>query len=525
MRKAHTIYINRERFRMGLKGLEQMGVNFVSDPSKANVGAILFFPEAGEPESEPVENTLGRLRTRDIPVFVLDGVFDPAHSRTLWLDRNVAGYLVSGDRRTWTEIEEFFRRRIRAIRAAAETDNADLLEVGWSVRISEEEFKNYNFVSLFIGSMREFMVKLKKMLDLSKPRDLAPNPLNGNHGLAVLMELIWALRSRRDKHTCTANGTTYSKAQIRAVLEEGCEHSALGLLSEGCPALTQGHVLIQGETGTGKSIIANFIHEYLYEEARLSGQGDRVGMLQKVTCTNLGEKILENVLFGSIYGSFSDGITQPGAISMAYNGTLFLDEIGDLPLGMQAKLLQYLDERTIYPTGWLGKPIHIPAVVVAATNRDLRKSVEEGTFRLDLFHRFGHIVTIPPLRERLEDMERLVDFVLQNPRINPLRKSRNKSSRVVTKIERGAVERLKKYSFPGNFRELEAILRNGVLMAGDQGVDLIAERCIADIMAGPRPDRKVGKRAAGIAPSRKPAARFRAGNGRFVPGEHGSRPG
>jgi len=274
------------------------------------------------------------------------------------------------------------------------------------------------------------------------------------------------------------DGRKYEKAEINAVLGKEIAR----VFSEGSPAMSQGHILVQGETGTGKSIIANFIHEYLYEEARRSGQGDRVGTLQKVTCTNIGEQIFENELFGSVYGSFSDSVTQPGAIFMAYNGTLFLDEIGDLPLSMQAKLLQYLDERTISPTGWLGKPIHIPAAVVAATNRDLRRCVKEGTFRLDLFHRLSHIITIPPLRDRLDDMERLADFVLQNPRINPVRTIGRKSARAVTQVERSALERLRKYSYPGNFRELESILRKAVISAGSCGVGIITERSISAIL-------------------------------------------
>jgi transcriptional regulator with PAS, ATPase and Fis domain len=196
------------------------------------------------------------------------------------------------------------------------------------------------------------------------------------------------------------------------------------------------------------------------------------GELKKVNCANLGEKIMETQLFGSIKGAYTDAVTRSGAILEAYNGTAFLDEIGDVPPDLQARLLYYLESQRIQPTGWSGPGIYVPSLIVSATNRRLKDEVAKGTFRRDLHHRLGFTVTLPPLRDRIGDLDRLIDFVLQNPKINPVIDGRKSA---VTVIEKKAVELLKQHGFPGNFRELEQIIRRAVIIAQTMGIKIITE--------------------------------------------------
>lgn len=446
------------------------------DPSTAHLGAVIrFLSEDGESGGRldvyPVLETLEEKR-KEFPVFVLDDTFRPEHSRRVWLYGSVAGYLPLDQGPTLREeILSGLRERMGVLRARPRSE--DVYPVGWTVRIAAGEYEKYNFVSLFIGKMRRFIVELKLFLDLIKPEKLGPNPHRLGLDVARLMEFEWARRYGAAGYICSLDHKLYSREQIEKELKGS---DKIRLFHEGKPAFTQGHILIQGETGTGKTAIADFVHEYVYRHHQTDRE--RGGKI-KVMCTNIGENIFENELFGSVKGYFTDGVTQPGAILMAYNGTVFLDEIGELSLSTQAKLLQYLDDRTIRPTGWLGSPIFVPAVVVAATNRDLQAEVRRKTFRADLLHRLGFTVTIPPLRDRRDDMERLVDFVLQNPRINPVRRGRS-SGRLVTGIEKGAVEALKRYEFPGNFRELERILREAVVRAGMDGLEVITTASVSE---------------------------------------------
>ena len=141
---------------------------------------------------------------------------------------------------------------------------------------------------------------------------------------------------------------------------------------------------------------------------------------------------------------------------------MFLDEIGDAPAEIQAKLLLYLDNCGFEPRGWpYADGVHSPAYVVAATNRDLKARVADGSFRSDLYYRFRHRLVVPPLRSRRSDLRVLIDFALQDPSINSL----TPTGRQVERIHIEAIEKLERYEFPGNFRELEDILARAVFNA------------------------------------------------------------
>ncbi|MBK6692074.1 MAG: sigma 54-interacting transcriptional regulator [Myxococcales bacterium] len=208
-------------------------------------------------------------------------------------------------------------------------------------------------------------------------------------------------------------------------------------------------VLITGESGTGKEVIAKAIHA--------TGPRAKAGFFG-VNCGAIPENLLESELFGQVRGAFTGADRdRKGLFREAHGGTLLLDEIGELPLKMQAGLLRVLQERCVRPVGGAEEePVDVR--VLAATNRDLSKMVEEGTFREDLFYRL-HVVEllIPPLRDRLEDIPSLIDHFLA---IFSTRYRRDKKQ-----VGREALRRLMSYEWPGNVRQLEHVLLNAWLMS------------------------------------------------------------
>jgi len=217
------------------------------------------------------------------------------------------------------------------------------------------------------------------------------------------------------------------------------------------------NILIQGESGTGKGLIAQFIHN--------SGKRKRNPFIQ-VNCAALPETLLEAELFGFEKGSFTGAGVKGkiGLFEMAQQGTILLDEIGELPLSLQSKLLKCLDDHEIMHIGGL-KPIKIDCTIIAATNRDLETRVAEKKFREDLYHRLNAFsIQLPPLRQRPEDIAALTNFFLDkyNQKYN-LRK----------RLSLKAVHSLQQYEFPGNVRELKNILKQGVVMHDEEVLDEI----------------------------------------------------
>jgi DNA-binding NtrC family response regulator len=214
---------------------------------------------------------------------------------------------------------------------------------------------------------------------------------------------------------------------------------------------TKSTVLIEGETGTGKELIAKAVH-YSNEE--------RQGPLVAINCAALPESLLESELFGHERGAFTSAdARRKGRFELADKGTIFLDEIGDISPAMQAKLLRVLQERKFERVGG-HESIEVDIRVVAATNKNLEKEVKEGRFREDLFYRLHVIkIDVPPLRERAEDIPFLTThFLNKYPRTNEPPK----------KVSAEAMERLLAYRWPGNIRELEnAIERASVTAVGD----------------------------------------------------------
>ncbi|MCF8363825.1 MAG: sigma 54-interacting transcriptional regulator [Prolixibacteraceae bacterium] len=211
---------------------------------------------------------------------------------------------------------------------------------------------------------------------------------------------------------------------------------------------TDSTVLIQGETGTGKELIARAIHN-------TSNRSDRV--LIKVNCAALAPELIESELFGHEKGAFTGAYhKKAGRFELANKGTIFLDEIGELPLNLQVKLLRVLQEGEFDRLGGT-KTIKTDVRVIAATNRNLEKAVEKGDFREDLFYRLNVFpVFIPPLRERKEDIPLLVHFFIK--------KYASKTGRQIKETSEKVLKSLSEYHWPGNVRELENIIERAVVL-------------------------------------------------------------
>jgi len=213
-------------------------------------------------------------------------------------------------------------------------------------------------------------------------------------------------------------------------------------------ARTDSTVLLQGETGCGKEVIAQAIHDQ-------SDRRDRP--MVRVNCAAIPSALMESELFGRERGAYTGALSrQIGRFELAVGSTIFLDEVGDLPLEAQVKLLRVLQDKTLERLGSV-RPIHVDVRVVAATNRDLSRGVLERTFRDDLFYRLNVFpITVPPLRERLEDIP-----VLAWTFIDEFSKSFNKP---IESVSRESLATLQRYSWPGNVRELRNVIERAVIV-------------------------------------------------------------
>lgn len=236
----------------------------------------------------------------------------------------------------------------------------------------------------------------------------------------------------------------------RIVGQSAAIEEVLGQIRKIAP--TEATVLIQGETGTGKELIARELHS----QSKRSR-----GPFVAVNCAALSPGLLESELFGHRKGAFTGAVRDaPGQFRLADGGTLLLDEVGELPLDLQSKLLRALEEREVRPVGG-DEPVPVDLRILAATNRDLKASIGEGVFREDLYFRLGVVrLRIPPLRERAGDIRHLVDHFLAE--------AGRRRGGGPSRVEEGGLAMLEAYDWPGNIRELRNVIeRASILSSGE----------------------------------------------------------
>jgi two-component system response regulator AtoC len=277
-------------------------------------------------------------------------------------------------------------------------------------------------------SVRELDRSITKSLHISKASLSSPHLLNDNQEEILRNRIVGDTRA------------------MRSIFK------FIGLLS--CNRAT---VLIEGETGTGKELLARVVHESsLWKNEPFI----------TIDCTTLVESLFESELFGHKKGAFTGAAeSKRGRIELAGSGTLFFDEVGELPLASQAKLLRLMEYGDFTRVGG-NQPRQCKARIIAATNRNLKDLVQKGEFRQDLYFRLKVItISVPPLRERINDLPALVRFFLV--------KINQDLSTKVAKVERQAMDILKAYYWPGNVRELKNVLTKAVLES--RGTVLLAE--------------------------------------------------
>ena len=241
---------------------------------------------------------------------------------------------------------------------------------------------------------------------------------------------------------------TYRSADI--IGNSDAMQKVFGLVNK--VAATNASVLILGETGTGKELIAKAIHA-------ASGRADKPFLA--VNCGAIPESLLESELFGHVKGSFTGAMSDKrGLLRSVEGGTLFLDEIGDMPLALQVKLLRALQEHEVTPVG-SSAPQRFDARIIAATHKDLETEVAEGRFREDLFYRLNVVeINVPPLKERRDDIPLLVKYFVARSA-----KSQNSGAKPVSKE---AISAIVNYGWPGNVRELENAIERAFILSGDE---------------------------------------------------------
>lgn len=277
--------------------------------------------------------------------------------------------------------------------------------------------------------------------------DFVPKPFTSDHLTVVINKALDTVTLHR--HVATLRKEVENQFQP-AITNNA--HMAAQLAVAKQAASSPVTVLLLGETGTGKEVVARAIHRWSPRSSK---------PFVAVNCAAFPENLLENELFGHEKGAFTGAIKrEPGKIEIAEGGTLFLDEIGDMPLTMQSHLLRVLNDRRFYRVGGT-QEVRADVRFIAATNKNLQQAIRQGTFREDLYFRLAVIsLNLPPLRDRLDDLPALADHFLTQPGKLGLNRRCTLSD--------SALELLHTYSWPGNVRELENVLTRAlVLCPGD----------------------------------------------------------
>lgn len=268
-----------------------------------------------------------------------------------------------------------------------------------------------------------------------------------------LNRLLITLRNALDKSKLMTETKVLKKAVTRQYQMIGSSRPMIeihDMIEKVAP--TTARVLIEGENGTGKELVARQLHE-------LSNRS--YAPFIEVNCAAIPSELIESQLFGHEKGSFTSAIKmKKGDFELANNGTLFLDEIGDMSLSAQAKVLRALQENKITRVGGESE-ISVNVRIIAATNKNLKEEILKGNFREDLYHRLSVIIiNVPPLRERLDDIPELVNYFVEN--------ISNEMGKATPTFTQDAIEELQKYRWTGNIRELHNVIERLVILCGNK---------------------------------------------------------
>ncbi len=285
----------------------------------------------------------------------------------------------------------------------------------------------------------------------------------------LLITLAKGLEARTLKRTVSGlrRQTSWQFAGVEIVGRSAAMQRVVELV--GKVAASEGTtVLLRGESGVGKEVVAQAIHA---RSARAEFP------FLEINCTALPETLLESELFGHERGAFTDARERKiGLLELADRGTVLLDEIGDLAPGAQAKLLRFLETRTFKRVGGV-RDINVDVRIVASTNRDIDTALRDGSFRRDLFYRLNVVpIVIPTLRERPEDVEPLAKFFLEKMTASLRRPARS--------LSKGALEMLERYAWPGNVRELRNVMERAMIL--EEGPQILREHLPDELRLGSR---------------------------------------
>jgi len=382
------------------------------DPHAATRGSILLVDD-----EEKIRKTLGRV-LRDEGHQVVDAP-GPREARKLLESRPFDLLLVDNLMPETTGLELI--REVVATTPEAERPQIVLMTAHATVQSAVEAMK--------LGALDY----LQKPFEIDELLVVVRRALEHEH-LKVENRYLLAERDEEFNH--------YGLVGRSKVMQEVIQRAEL-------VAESKSTVLITGETGTGKELVARAIHDRSAERAR---------PLIKVNCAAIPEGLLESELFGHMRGAFTGAVTnKKGKFVLADGGTIFLDEIGTMIAALQAKLLRVLQEREFEPLG-SERTERVDVRVIAATNRNLQQLVSEGKFQEDLFYRLNVIpITIPPLRDRREDIPLLVEHFI--------RKCSQRLGRRFEAVDEHVIAELQAYDWPGNVRELENIVERAVVLS------------------------------------------------------------